>query len=336
MPTISIIMAVYNTELYLRQSIESVLSQSFGDWELIVIDDGSTDQSATICDEFAAKDERIIVIHKENTGQADSRNLAIKTARGKYIMFIDSDDWIKSNMLEEMMDCLNQEQADMVVGAYFEEYTNERIHIHNTSVGTFSKDEAIDIYYHYKNKTTYVIWGAIFKKELLKAPIPQLRYLEDTAIILQWVSEAKRVVIKDNPYYYYRMRKGSVMHVDKQKERAKINLEVISIRNKFAKQQQLLPVSIIDMNDAQAILYVALQFVRSCWASSSRKEIAQMASLLLKELTSADVSLMKRRIRNRLLQLKEHPIRFAWKMYINGLFSIHRYRNTKVPKNLFP
>lgn len=336
MPTISIIMATYNTETYLRQSITSVQKQTFQDWELIVIDDGSTDGSAEICDEMASEDERIRVVHKENSGQADSRNLAIEMVQGKFVMFLDSDDWIAPNMLEQMLSQQRQQQIDVVVCAYYEEYTDKQEHVHNTSIGIFSRAEAIDIYYHCKNKTAYVIWGAIFKKELLKAPIPQLRYLEDTAIILEWISGATRVAISDEPYYHYRMRKGSVMHVDKQKERAEVNFQVISLRNQYIKQHHFLPPSVADLCDVQSILYVTLQFVRSCWASSGRKEIARQASQLLKELTSVDEKSLKRRIRNRLLLLKEHPIRFAWKMYINGLFSIHRYRNTKVPKNLFP
>jgi len=334
--SVSIIMSVYNTEQYLRQAIESVIAQTITDWELIIMDDGSTDGSVGICDEMAEKDDRIRVVHKENSGQADSRNIAIKMATGTFVMFVDSDDWIEPGMLEQMLSQQRQQQAEVVVGAYYEEYTDKQVHIHNTSVGTLSRAEAIDIYYHCKNKTAYVIWGAIFKKELLKAPIPQLRYLEDTAVILQWISGANHVAISDAPFYHYRMRKGSVMHVDKQKERAAVNLQVISLRNQYVKQHHLLPPSAADLYDAQAILYVTLQFVRSCWASSNRKEIARQASQLLKGLRLVDENALKRRIKKRLQMLAEHPGLFAWKMYINGLFSIHKYKNNRVPKNLFP
>ena len=335
-PTITLIMAVYNSAAYLNQSIESVVAQSYQDWELIIIDDGSTDESSTICDQWAERDSRLLVVHKENTGQADSRNLAISKAQGQWVMFIDSDDWIDIDMLQRMVTLQRQYQADMVVGAYYEEYINGHEHIHNQYVGTFTRAEAIDIYYHNKNKTTYVIWGSLLKSSLLQTKIPHLRYLEDTAVILQWMSGAQRVIITDDPFYHYRMRKGSVMHIDKKFDRAKTNLEVIRLRNQYAKSQQLLPPSVIDNFDAQGYLYVALQFVRGCWASSPRKQIAKTASCYISELTALDDSNMKRRIRKRLHLLIDSPVRFAWEMYINGLFSIHKYRSSKVPKNLFP
>ena len=95
---ISIITPVYNVEQYLRQCIESIIMQDFQDWELILVDDGSTDKSGVICDEYALKEERIRVLHKENSGQADSRNVALQLAKADLIGFVDSDDWIESDM----------------------------------------------------------------------------------------------------------------------------------------------------------------------------------------------------------------------------------------------
>ena len=95
---ISIITPVYNVEQYLRQCIESIIMQDFQDWELILVDDGSTDKSGVICDEYALKEERIRVLHKENSGQADSRNVALQLAKADLIGFVDSDDWIESDV----------------------------------------------------------------------------------------------------------------------------------------------------------------------------------------------------------------------------------------------
>ena len=100
---LSIIVPVYNTAQYLPQCIESILKQSFKNWELILIDDGSTDGSAEICEEWAQKDARIKVIHKVNSGQADSRNQALEICQGAYIGFVDSDDWIEESMYEVLM-----------------------------------------------------------------------------------------------------------------------------------------------------------------------------------------------------------------------------------------
>ena len=118
-PEVSVIMAVYNTERYLRESILSVVGQTFDNWELIVIDDGSTDQSKDICDDMGRQDQRIVVVHKPNSGQADSRNVAIGMARGEYVFFVDSDDWIAPNTLEYLLDCQAQSRADAVVCSYY-------------------------------------------------------------------------------------------------------------------------------------------------------------------------------------------------------------------------
>lgn len=99
MPKISIIVPVYNVEKYLRKCIDSILNQTFKDFELILIDDGSTDESGKICDEYNLKDNRIKVIHKENGGLSSARNAGLDIAQGEYIGFVDSDDWIESDQI---------------------------------------------------------------------------------------------------------------------------------------------------------------------------------------------------------------------------------------------
>ena len=101
-PKISIIVPVYNAEQYLRRCIDSILNQSFTDFELILIDDGSKDKSSDICDEYAAKDSRIKVYHKENGGVSSARNLGLDNANGEWIAFVDSDDFIKEDYLKHM------------------------------------------------------------------------------------------------------------------------------------------------------------------------------------------------------------------------------------------
>ena len=101
-PKISIIVPVYNAEKYLHRCIDSILTQTFGDFELLLIDDGSTDKSGRICDDYVSKDHRIRIFHKQNGGVASARELGIIQAVGKYSIHVDADDWIESNMLEEM------------------------------------------------------------------------------------------------------------------------------------------------------------------------------------------------------------------------------------------
>lgn len=119
MPKISVIVPVYNAERYLRQCIESVLKQTFRNFELLLIDDGSKDNSGTICNEYAQKDKRIVIIHKQNSGVSDSRNKALDIARGEYVITLDSDDyWIKDTTLEDLLHMAESQQLDIVRGEY--------------------------------------------------------------------------------------------------------------------------------------------------------------------------------------------------------------------------
>ena len=124
---LSIIVPVYNTAQYLPQCIESILKQSFKNWELILIDDGSTDGSAEICEEWAQKDARIKVIHKVNSGQADCRNQALEICQGDYIGFVDSDDWIEESMYEVLMDDLKTTNSDIAICNHYDESKNKTL-----------------------------------------------------------------------------------------------------------------------------------------------------------------------------------------------------------------
>lgn len=108
MPTISVIVPVYNVEPYLRQCVDSILGQTFRDFELILVDDGSPDGCPAICDEYAKMDSRVKVIHKENGGLSSARNAGLDVAKGKYIAFVDSDDWIHPEMSETMQNRMQQ------------------------------------------------------------------------------------------------------------------------------------------------------------------------------------------------------------------------------------
>lgn len=115
MPMVSIIMPVYNVEKYIRGSIDSVLAQTYTDFELIIVDDGSPDYSPQICDEYASKNNRIRVIHKLNGGLSSARNTGVDHANGKYILFIDSDDTIEPDLLEKVVPVAEKENADVTI-----------------------------------------------------------------------------------------------------------------------------------------------------------------------------------------------------------------------------
>ena len=132
---VSIIMPVYKVEEYVGMAIESMQNQTFTDWEFFAVDDGTPDRSGEICDEYAAKDPRIKVIHKENGGAPSARNVAIDQAVGKYFYFLDSDDWAEPTMLEDMVKIAEENDSQLVVSGYYidtyyndeEKFTQEQV-----------------------------------------------------------------------------------------------------------------------------------------------------------------------------------------------------------------
>lgn len=129
MPKISVIVPIFNVEKYLNQCLDSIIAQTFTDWECILIDDDSPDNSGKICDEYAEKDSRFIVIHQENAGSAEARNVGLKNAKGEYIICVDSDDWIEKNYLEELYNVAFENGADVVGCNLIREYPRKSVAI---------------------------------------------------------------------------------------------------------------------------------------------------------------------------------------------------------------
>ena len=127
MEKISVIIPVYNVEKFIEQSIKSVLNQTYKNLEIILVDDGSTDSSGSICDEYSKKDKRIKVIHQDNKGLSGARNSGLDIATGKYIMFLDSDDYFENNSCEILYSEIEKKQADYVIGNYIHtKYNGEK------------------------------------------------------------------------------------------------------------------------------------------------------------------------------------------------------------------
>ena len=173
---LSIIVPVYNTAQYLPQCIESILKQSFKNWELILIDDGSTDSSAEICEEWAQKDARIKVIHKVNSGQADCRNQALEICQGTYIGFVDSDDWIEESMYEVLMDDLKTTNSDIAICNHYDESKNKTLCKNVSDKRYILKNQEIQELV-IKDKIKSYIWQMLFKRELLNKPMPTSKEL---------------------------------------------------------------------------------------------------------------------------------------------------------------
>lgn len=208
-PLISIITPVYNVERYLPQCIESIIAQTFQNWELILVNDGSKDRSGVICDEYAVKDSRIRVLHKNNTGQADSRNIALSIANANLIGFVDSDDWIEPDMYELLYQMMIEQQADIAVCGYFRDYKDEVIaSCSEGDILVFDKDEALLLILE-DNVIKSFPCDKLFRKELITPLFPKSYYYEDYSTIFKWFANSSRVVYARFPRYHYRQRKSS-------------------------------------------------------------------------------------------------------------------------------
>lgn len=211
---ISIIIPVYNCEKYLERCINSVLEQSYSNLELILVDDGSTDRSGSICDDYQKKDDRVVVVHSTNGGAAKSRNSGIDIARGEYIGFIDSDDYISPSMYEHMICVLNESNAEMAVCNYL--YVDkEGNDLHRAS--SIVRDEVIERIDYLKRLTEpysgYYItpWNRVYRRELFNGlRFPEGMTHEDNVLTHRIVDRCGRIAIISKEYAYYTQRSDSV------------------------------------------------------------------------------------------------------------------------------
>lgn len=218
---VSIIIPVYNVEKYLIRCLDSVINQSYKNIEIILIDDGSTDASGSICDDFVRRDTRIKAIHKENTGSADSRNKGMKIAKGNYIGFVDSDDWISTDMYEVMINTIKKYKADVVVCNYNEIAGVDKHNItadSTSSIIEFRDKELIEEIILEKRNTgiSYAPWRAMFKREIIKGiGFETGRYYEDLLFITKAFMKIKQGVYINKRLYNYVIHNESVTHSEK-------------------------------------------------------------------------------------------------------------------------
>ena len=219
-PKISVIVPVYNTEKYLHRCIDSVLAQTYKDFELLLIDDGSKDSSGAICDEYAARDSRVKVFHKENGGVSSARNAGLAIASGDWIMHLDGDDWIAPDIQERLIRKGEDTGADIVMGDFLFAYSDRDI-LYSLPDWDNNKTASLN---RYITSVWTCVWGGIHKRSLyevyqLKSP-QGVTYCEDFHLMARLCYHAKKVVNVHQPFYHYRQQEGSVMHnLNKQTER---------------------------------------------------------------------------------------------------------------------
>lgn len=212
-PEISVIVPVYNVEKYLRRCVDSILAQTFTDFEVLLIDDGSTDNSGIICDEYALKDERIRVIHKSNEGVSTARNCGIEKAVGKWISFIDSDDWVESNYCKVLFEEI--EDNDLLYWGTIQEYEDLGRTIYCPKYICANNRTSIEesILYLKQNNQKYeyfgFTWNKLFRTEILKKYhirfIKGLTLKEDELFTSEYCRYIKTLKVLDKALYHYRI-----------------------------------------------------------------------------------------------------------------------------------
>lgn len=210
---ISVIIPVYNIKGFLRRCIHSVINQSYTNLEIILVDDGSTDGSEKICDSFSRKDLRIRVIHKKNGGLSSARNAAINVSNGAYLFFLDGDDFVDRNCLQNLYENLLFFNTDMSVCSYYY-YTKQKVKKFGTqSIKTIlTKEEAINIIGRGREFTASA-WGKLYKKELFyNLRYPNNKLCEDQFVMYDILLRCHSVYFNSDPLYFYTIRENSIMN----------------------------------------------------------------------------------------------------------------------------
>lgn len=201
MPKVSIIVPVYKAEKYLNRCVDSILAQTFTDWECFLVDDGSPDHSGRICDEYAARDARIQAIHKENGGVSSARNVALEKIAGKWLTFVDSDDSLYPNALQKWVEVAEQNNLDLIQCHYNREYQEGQISMEETEVLSATQYAELE-------KWITSVWGTLFKASIIIDHNirfdENVRLGEDQLFLFNHMQYCKRIKLIGDVLYFYR------------------------------------------------------------------------------------------------------------------------------------
>lgn len=213
LPLISVIVPVYNVQDYVGKCLDSICGQSYRNLEIIVIDDGSTDDSPTICDSFAEKDARIKVLHCKNGGLSVARNRGLDIAEGELIGFVDSDDWIEADMYESLYRVLSQYKADISICSFFRDEDQQSIPQYNSGkIHIWKSFDAIHEVIEDKRINNYM-WALLCERNIFEhIRFPEGQIFEDMATSYLIYTKARGIVYIEKPLYHYIIRQGSIVN----------------------------------------------------------------------------------------------------------------------------
>lgn len=214
-PLISVIVPIYDVEKYLARCVDSIVNQTYKNLEIILVDDGSPDRCPQMCDDYAEKDSRIKVVHKKNGGLSDARNAGMAVAKGEYISFIDSDDYVSDDFFECLLDVMNKENSDIAECSVVKLYEDNRFDefSDDLSVKTYDTQDAMSVLIA-ENPFHQHVWNKLYKTELVRdIPYAVGKLNEDEFWTYQVFGRANKVSKLNKTMYYYFQRNSSIMGV---------------------------------------------------------------------------------------------------------------------------
>lgn len=245
---VSIVVPVYNAKEYLYKCVDSIIKQTYKNIEIILVDDGSQDGSALLCDELAELDKRIIVIHKDNGGLVTARKAGLRRARGKYILNVDSDDWIEKDMVEQLLKPAEQNNSDIVTSGYYEETSEYTIKQTDTlPEGNYNtEEEKLYLYRHIIRNgmlrgMNVPIWCKLVKSDIMceiyLKMSDEIRVGEDAAFIYSCLALVDKITILHDAYYHYMVREGTMSRSINKYYFREMNDVILFIEKNFAKNK---------------------------------------------------------------------------------------------------
>lgn len=242
---VSIVVPIYNVEKMLRRCIESILLQTYDNTEVILVDDGSTDNSGKIADEYKRTNSKINVIHKENGGLSDARNEGIKVAQGEYICFIDSDDFIHKRYVEILLNACEEKSCDIAVCDYIsvDDIQAEKIdtgeEVRENSISVYNSIDMLHRLYNETYASTVVAWNKLYKRSIFENIVyPVGKIHEDEATTYKLLYKADKVAVLDSKLYFYYQNMDSITRKKYNIKRLDI-LTAVEERREFYKENGL-------------------------------------------------------------------------------------------------
>ena len=263
-PLVSIIVPIYKVEPYLRRCLDSIVNQTYTNLEIILVDDGSPDNCPEICEEYAAKDNRIIVIHKENGGLSDARNAGLDICKGEYVYFIDSDDFVSSNAISILLNACEQNKADIAVGNHYSFHKESEIS-KETEKAVFrniSFEEAMRKQCFFSHEFTQIVvaWNKLIKTGIAKRfYFPKGLICEDNYTTFKYFYKTKAVATNTILYYYQNRKESIVNKLEGTKEDCIIAINYLNEKINFLRKtgySHLIPLFTESLAEQHLSLYI--------------------------------------------------------------------------------